>query len=146
MRNQPNPGWLRKLHQPYAITCSTLTTQKYIKNRGDGYLYKTSQMYIYAVCVIVLKSLNQRKINIMSRLVIDMSSEQHQQIKALAAMQGKSIKRFVLEQIFPAEKTDKEQKAWDKLQALLASRIRDAETGAVANKTFDQITDEVIKG
>ena len=82
----------------------------------------------------------------MSRLVIDMSGEQHQQIKALAAMQGKSIKSFVLEQIFPVEKTNKEQLALNKLQALLASRISDAETGAVSNKTFDQITDEVIRG
>ena len=81
----------------------------------------------------------------MSRLVIDMSGEQHQQIKALAAMQGKSIKNFVLEQIFPAEKTNKEQEAWNELQALLASRISDAENGAVSNKTFDQITDEVIR-
>lgn len=82
----------------------------------------------------------------MSRLVIDMSGEQHQQIKALAAMQGKSIKSFVLGQIFPAEKTNKEQKAWNELQALLSSRITDAENGAVSNKTFDQITDEVIRG
>jgi uncharacterized protein (DUF1778 family) len=81
----------------------------------------------------------------MSRLVIDMSGEQHQQIKALAAMQGKSIKNFVLEQIFPAEKTNKEQEAWNELQALLASRISDAENGAVSNKTFDQITDEVTR-
>jgi serine/threonine-protein kinase RIO1 len=60
-------------------------------------------------------------------------------------MQGKSIKNFVLEQIFPAEKTNKEQEAWNELQALLASRISDAENGAVSNKTFDQITDEVIR-
>jgi len=100
-------------------------------------------MYIYA---IIIKTINQKTVNVMSRLVIDMSGEQHQQIKALAAMQGKSIKSFVLEQIFPVEKTNKEQLAWNKLQALLVSRISDAETGAVSNKTFDQITDEVIRG
>ena len=81
----------------------------------------------------------------MSRLVIDVSGEQHQQIKALAAMQGQTIKSFVLEQIFPAEKTAKKQEAWNELQALLASRISDAENGAVSTKTFDQITDEMIK-
>lgn len=81
----------------------------------------------------------------MSRLVIDMSGEQHQQIKALAAMQGKSIKDFVLEQIF-SKKTDvKEQEAWKKLQNLLASRVADADNGAVSKKTFDQITEEAIK-
>ncbi len=81
----------------------------------------------------------------MSRLVIDMSGEQHQQIKALAAMRGKSIKDFVLEQILPAQINNKEQKAWEELQNLLSSRITNAEKGAISNKTFDQITEEVIK-
>jgi len=39
-----------------------------------------------------------------------------------------------------------EQEAWSKLQALLSSRISEAESGAISNKTFDQITDEVIIG
>ena len=81
----------------------------------------------------------------MSRLVIDMSDEQHQQIKALATMQGKSIKDFVLEQILPAHINDKEQKAWEELQSLLSSRIANAEKGAISNKTFNQITEETIK-
>jgi len=81
----------------------------------------------------------------MSRLVIDMSSEQHQQIKALAAMQGQTIKSFVSEQIFSVEKTKNKQDAWNELQALLTSRIINAEKGAISTKTFDQITDEMIK-
>ena len=56
------------------------------------------------------------------------------------------IKEFKkCEQIFPAEKTNEEQEAWNELQALLASRISDAENGAVSSKTFDQITDEAIR-
>jgi uncharacterized protein (DUF1778 family) len=35
----------------------------------------------------------------MSRLSIDLTPEQHQKIKAVAAMQGKSIKEYVLAQI-----------------------------------------------
>ena len=34
----------------------------------------------------------------MSRLSIDLTPEQHQKIKAVAAMQGKSIKEYVLAQ------------------------------------------------
>jgi uncharacterized protein (DUF1778 family) len=37
----------------------------------------------------------------MSRLSIDLTPEQHQKIKAVAAMQGKSIKEYVLTQILP---------------------------------------------
>jgi uncharacterized protein (DUF1778 family) len=37
----------------------------------------------------------------MSRLSIDLTPEQHQKIKAIAAMQGKSIKEYVLNQILP---------------------------------------------
>ncbi|MCK5898565.1 MAG: antitoxin [Methylococcales bacterium] len=39
----------------------------------------------------------------MSRLSIDLTSEQHQQIKILAAVQKKSIKEFILEKVFPIE-------------------------------------------
>lgn len=81
----------------------------------------------------------------MSRLVIDMTGEQHQQIKALAAMRGKTIKEFVLEQIFPMDIDPEEQKAWKELQSILSTRIKSAEQGKVSRKTFDQITDDVIQ-
>ena len=45
-----------------------------------------------------------------------------------------------------AGNTNKEEKAWNELQALLTSRISDVSKAAISNKTFDQITDEVIKG
>lgn len=81
----------------------------------------------------------------MSRLVIDMTGEQHQQIKALAAMRGKTIKEFVLEQIFPMDISPEEQGAWKELQSILSTRIKSAEQGKVSRKTFDQITDDVIQ-
>ena len=81
----------------------------------------------------------------MSRLVIDMSREQHQQIKTLAAISGKSIKDFVLEKLFPSKMTQDEQKAWNELQAMLNTRISNAKQGAISKKTFNQITDETIK-
>ena len=39
----------------------------------------------------------------MSRLTIDITSQQHQNLKALAALQGKTIKQFALERLFPAD-------------------------------------------
>ena len=45
----------------------------------------------------------------MSRLVIDVSSEQHQKIKALASLQGKSIKDYVLDKILTDEESAMEE-------------------------------------
>ncbi|MCL4170057.1 UNVERIFIED_CONTAM: hypothetical protein GTU68_027049, partial [Idotea baltica] len=36
----------------------------------------------------------------MSRLVIDVTGDQHKQIKMLAALQGKTIKNFILDRLF----------------------------------------------
>jgi hypothetical protein len=80
----------------------------------------------------------------MSRLTIDISGDQHQQIKALAAMQGKSIKEYVLERLFPGDASDLEQDAWEELKALLQERIASAEGGAVSTKTVAQITEEAL--
>jgi len=81
----------------------------------------------------------------MSRLAIELTPKQHQQIKTLAAMRGKSIKDFVLEQIFPVQISDEEKDAWNELQTMLNARIAKAEGGAISQKSFDQITDEVIQ-
>ena len=40
----------------------------------------------------------------MSRLSIEVTPEQHQKIKALAALHGKSIKDFILNKLFHANK------------------------------------------
>ncbi len=82
----------------------------------------------------------------MSRLSIEITDEQHQQIKTFAAMQGKSIKDFILEKLFPAQTgTNDEKKAWQELQNLLTARISAAESGAVSSKTLAQITEETIQ-
>lgn len=78
----------------------------------------------------------------MSRLVIDVTGEQHQQIKALASLQGKTIKEFILERVFS---DNDENTAWQELEVLLASRIKDAQTQGISTKSFEQITQDVIK-
>jgi hypothetical protein len=58
---------------------------------------------------------------VMSRLTIDITSQQHQSLKALAALQGKTIKQYALERLFPADASG--DQAWRELQALLGERI-----------------------
>ena len=80
----------------------------------------------------------------MSRLSIDISPEQHQKIKALAALQGKSLKAYVLNKLFE-EVTDDEQKAMGELKNMLLSRIKEVKQSALSSKTIQQISEEVIR-
>jgi len=81
---------------------------------------------------------------LMSRLSIEVSSEQHQKIKALAALQGKSIKDFILDKVFSANDGD-EKAAWSELEAFLISRIEQAKDSPKSPKGFQQITDEILR-
>ena len=79
----------------------------------------------------------------MSRLSIEVSSEQHQKIKALAALQGQSIKDFILNKLFIAN-SENEQAAMEELEELLLSRINQAKDSPASSKTIQQITDGVL--
>lgn len=78
----------------------------------------------------------------MSRLTIDMTDQQHQSLKALAALQGKTIKQYALERLFPGD-TDADQ-AWQELKNLLGHRIEAGLAGKVSGKSIDQIADEEL--
>ncbi len=77
----------------------------------------------------------------MSRVVIDVSKEEHQKIKALAALQGKSIKNYILEQVLPA----KDDVHWEELKTVLAERIGLAESKPPATQTFEELTQAIIQ-
>ena len=64
----------------------------------------------------------------MSRLTIDVTEQQHQALKALAALEGKSIEQYTLERLFPSD----EQLAMQALKALLQSRLVAAERGELS--------------
>jgi len=49
-----------------------------------------------------------------------MTDQQHQNLKALAALQGKTIKQYALERLFPGD-ADADQ-AWQELRTLLSTR------------------------
>jgi hypothetical protein len=77
----------------------------------------------------------------MSRLTIDITNEQHQSLKALAALQGKTIRQYTLERLFRDTGGDQ---AWKELQSLLRTRIDAGLAGEVSGKTISEILDEEL--
>ena len=78
----------------------------------------------------------------MSRLTIDISDQQHQNLKALAALQGKTIRQYALERLFPTPTSDNE--AWQELKTLLQDRIANGLAGDFSGKSIDEIVAEEL--
>ncbi len=81
----------------------------------------------------------------MSRLTIDITSQQHQSLKALAALQGKTIRQYALERLFPVNNVDQDQ-PWEALKNLLVARIGDGLAGKVSATSVGAILDEELAG
>ena len=60
----------------------------------------------------------------------------------LAAVQGKTIKQYALERLFPGD-IDGEQ-AWEELKTLMNKRVSEGLAGKLATKTVGEILDEEI--
>ena len=83
----------------------------------------------------------------MSRLTIDITDHQHQSLKALAAVQGKTIRQYAIERLFPSQ-ADSDQ-AWLELKALLERRIGNGLTGGgltgtTTSRSIDTILEEEL--
>lgn len=76
------------------------------------------------------------------RLSIEISADQHQWLKAAAALQGQSIKDYVLERTLPDMD---EQTALQALESFLKTRIEAADKGELSSKSVNDIFDEVIQ-
>ena len=81
----------------------------------------------------------------MPRLSIDISPQDHQQLKAMAAIKGQSIKDYVLSRALvdmpnPATMTDAE--ALQALKELLTPRLAEADAGEVVKATAEDIKRE----
>ncbi|MFN9470884.1 antitoxin [Acidovorax sp.] len=76
----------------------------------------------------------------MSRLTIDITEQQHQALKAMAALQGKTIKDYAIARLFPA--ADKEEQAMAELRALLQQRLAEAQQGEVSSHSITEIASE----
>jgi predicted transcriptional regulator len=82
----------------------------------------------------------------MSRLSIEITPEQHQRLKALAALSGQTIKEYILERALPPqpeEDAPSAEEALRQLEAFLKPRIEEAERGEVVNQSVEQIFSEV---
>ena len=82
----------------------------------------------------------------MRRLSIEVTPEQHQRLKAIAALYGKTIKDYVLERALPPlPEMDAltETEALHQLETFLKPRIEAAKRGEVIVKSVEQIFEEV---
>ena len=79
----------------------------------------------------------------MSRLTIDVTDQQHQALKAKAALEGKTIKEYAIERLFPSA-ADEEQ-AMQELKALLQTRLSEAQRGGVVAKSATEIAEDVFR-
>jgi len=77
------------------------------------------------------------------RLSIEISPEQHQRLKASAALKGQSIKDYVLDRTLP---NSDEQTALQELESFLKPRIEAARNGEFSSKSVDDIFNEVEQG
>lgn len=84
----------------------------------------------------------------MPRLSIDISLEEHQKLKAIAALKGQSIKDYVLGRALgdaPALNGMSEDEAFNALAGFLEPRIEQAHRGQLSGKSFDDIRREERK-
>lgn len=79
----------------------------------------------------------------MSRLTIDITDQQHQALKAMAALQGKTIKEYAVERLFPP--AGSEEQALAELRVLLQERLAQAERGAVVSQSMTDIAERALR-
>lgn len=85
----------------------------------------------------------------MSRLTIDLSDQQHKSLKAHAALQGKTIRQYAIERLFPggdAAEAGHSDEAWGQLQDFLNERISAGLAGAVSSRSVEDIVSEELGG
>jgi uncharacterized protein (DUF1778 family) len=75
----------------------------------------------------------------MSRISIDVTEKEHQKLKASAALQGLSIKEFVLERTIGKRSNPQEEAALQQLEALLDKRIKSAQRAGSRKRTVREI-------
>jgi hypothetical protein len=80
----------------------------------------------------------------MSRISIEVTAEEHQRLKAFAALRGQSLKEYILERALPplTEGVLTEAEAFRQLEQLLLPRIEAAQRGKYSSKDFDAIIAE----
>ena len=80
----------------------------------------------------------------MSRISIEVTAEEHQRLKAFAALHGQTIKEYILDRSLPPALGEglTEEEALHELEKFLLPRIEAALGGEVSSKDFDDIIAE----
>ena len=82
----------------------------------------------------------------MSRLSIEVTPEQHQRLKAIAALHGQTLKDYILERTLPdlpESESLSEEDALERLDAFLHARIAEAERREIVTDSVEQIFSDV---
>ena len=77
-----------------------------------------------------------------TRLSMDVTPEQHQRLKAIAALHGQALKDCILERTLPCLpriESLSEEEALQRLETFLRPRIAEAERGEVVESSVEQI-------
>ncbi len=85
---------------------------------------------------------------VMPRLSIDITPEEHQKLKAIAALRGQSIKDYVLKRTLgeaPALDGMTEDEAFSALAKFLEPRIDQARRGELSDKSIEDIRRDARK-
>jgi len=96
--------------------------------------------------VVLLSAL--RYMERMPRLSIDITQEEHQKLKAIAALKGQSIKDYVLNRALrdaPALEGMSDDEAFSALADFLKPRIEQARRGELSTKSLGDIPREAHK-
>ena len=78
----------------------------------------------------------------MTRLSIDGTPEQHQRLKAIAALYGQTLKDYILERTLPRLpqiESLSEEEALQRLETFLRPRVAEAERGEVVESSVEQM-------
>ena len=75
------------------------------------------------------------------RLSIEVTPEQHQRLKAVAALRGQSIKDYVLDRVLPDTPAADKGEALRQLESFLEPRLVAAKDTTI-NKSVEQIFEE----
>jgi hypothetical protein len=79
----------------------------------------------------------------MSRLMIDLTDEQQMHLKAIAALQGKTMRQYAVERLLPVG--DGSDEDWEQFKQFINRRIESGLAGNVSERSFDEIVDTALE-
>lgn len=79
----------------------------------------------------------------MSRLTIDLTDEQHKHLKAVAALEGKTMRQFAVERLFPVK--DELDEDWERFREFIGKRVDDAMASEPSKRSILDIAEDGMR-